>query len=147
MGKMILLIFGVGLMTALLSSIHSHPASAASSSRPSVTVANTPLPVTGKINATVSGPVAISGTPSVNAAQSGSWNVGISGTPTVNLGNTGPLPVTATGDPALSSFTPVSAGAGGGFGPTGCAATLPNPASTGQILVIENVSASIGLAT
>ena len=50
-----------------------------------VTVVNTPLPVTG--NTTVSGTVDIGNTPTVNAQQSGRWNVGILGTPTVNIGS------------------------------------------------------------
>ena len=147
-GRPLLVLFGLTFLAAFLTSMHSRPAAASSSGNPTVTIANTPLPVVGNVNATVSGPVAISGTPSVNAAQSGAWTVGISGTPTVNLGNAGTLSVTASGDPSSSAFTPVSAtGASSSFTGNACYVHFTNPASTGQILVIENVGATIGLAT
>jgi hypothetical protein len=70
----------VGLMAAALSSIQSHPASAAGSAP--VTVVNTPLPVQGTVgvnnfpsNQAVSGTVAISNFPS-NQTVSGTVNVG-----------------------------------------------------------------------
>ena len=93
-------LFGIGLGIAMLLATVSiakgqqgPPPSAGSAP---VTVVNTPLAVTG--NTTVSGSVAISNTPTVNAKQSGNWNVGIVGTPTVNIGSgnltTTPLAIT-----------------------------------------------------
>ena len=144
-GRAILVLCGLAFFTAFLSSMHSRPASATAPGG-SVTIANTPLPVTGNVNATVSGTVGISGTPSV--AISGTPTVSLSGTPTVNLGSTTkPLPVTAAGDPSASGFTPVSGEAGGSFQNGGCSIQFTNPASAGQILVVENVTATAILST
>jgi len=76
-----------------------------------VVVVNTPanpVPVTG----TITGGVNITNTPTVNAQQSGLWNVGILGTPTVTVApkltqlllNTGVYDVSAGGYPALGPF-------------------------------------------
>jgi hypothetical protein len=51
-----------------------------------VMVVNTPLPVTGTIT----------GSPTVNAQQSGAWDVGITGTPNVNVANTPNVGITGT---------------------------------------------------
>jgi hypothetical protein len=55
-----------------------------------VEVKNTPLPVTGSLNATVGG--------TVQAQQAGPWNVGIAGTPSVNVANS---PTVQVGNPLL----------------------------------------------
>lgn len=58
-------------------------------------------------NVPVSGNVGITGTPSVNAVQSGSWNVGILGTPVpVTVGNlpAAPVPVRDVDNPARQPF-------------------------------------------
>jgi hypothetical protein len=73
-GRFMLLTLGLGVVAVVLSSFPSHPAAAMGSAP--VTVINTPLPVTGN----------------VNAAQSGPWTVGVTGTPTVAVNNT---PLTA----------------------------------------------------
>ena len=147
-GRVLLGVCVLAFLATFLISVHSRPTSATGSAGPSVTIANTPLPVTGNINATVSGPVTITGIPSVNASQSGPWTVGISGTPTVNVGNSGPLPVTVSGDPSSSAFTPVAGTKGSNtFETNACFVNFTNPASIGQILVIENIGATVGLAS
>jgi len=74
--RLMLLTLSVGVVAVVLSSLPRHTAAAASDppSPPSlpVKVTNTPLPVTGSVNAAVTGTVA--------ATQSGTWNVGINGT-------------------------------------------------------------------
>jgi len=138
-GRVMLGVSVLAFLATFLTSVHSRPASATAPGS-SVTIANTPLPVTGNVNATVSGTVGISGTP--NVAISNTPSVSLSGTPTVNLASsTGPLPVTGAGDPAASGFTPVWGFIGGDFTSGVCTATFINPASTGQILVVENVGA------
>ncbi len=90
---------------------------------PLVTVDNTsanPVPING--TATVTGSVAITGTPNVNVAntpmvnaqQSGAWNVGINGTPNVNVASlpavtlSGTPNVNITGGTINASVVPVS---------------------------------------
>ena len=137
-GRALLSLCVLAFLATFLISVHTRPASA-SAPGASVTIANTPLPVTGNVNATVSGTVGISGTP--NVAISNTPSVTLSGTPTVNLGSgTGTLPVTATGDPALSGFTATAALNNGFFKGNLCTSILVNPASSGQIFVVENVS-------
>ena len=97
----------VGFALAILA-----PEPARGAAGPQMTIVNTPLPVTGNVNATVTGNVGLTGTPTVMAQQSGPWNVGITGslppfafapdatvnvgnTPTVNIG-TGSVEITGT---------------------------------------------------
>jgi hypothetical protein len=85
-------------------------------------------------------PVAVQGTPTVNAKQSGAWSVGINGTPTVEVGNAAADPVFVrdvdrpTAQPfqyeAEVTLTP---------GQGGQNTVIPVP--VGKLLVIENVSA------
>jgi hypothetical protein len=97
-----------------------------------VEVVNTPLPVTGNLNAAVVGPVA--------AQQSGPWNVGITGTPNVNVANTvrtvndPPQPVEASVDVTIP---------GGEFTGTAPAFTVP----AGKRFVFEDVSGIAFLPT
>ena len=92
-------------------------ATAAAAGSAPVTVMNTPLPVTGSVNAAVTGTVGITGTPSVNATITNSsvpvsGTVAVSSLPTVNLGgnvtvgNTSANPVLtqATDNPASQPF-------------------------------------------
>jgi hypothetical protein len=69
--KLMLLTLGFGILAGSLSLITSNPAGASSGAAP-VNIAQVSVPS-----------VPVSGT--VNATQSGTWNVGINGTPTVNL--------------------------------------------------------------
>lgn len=72
-----------------------------------VQVVNTPLPVTGSVNAAVAG--------TIQAQQHGAWNVGINGTPTVKVGNTPADPVPVTGNINASVVGPVQARQEGGW--------------------------------
>ena len=93
--------------------------------------ASSPLPVTGDVN--------IGNTPTVNAQQSGSWNVGINGMPTVKVDNTAnPLFVRDVDNPASQPFQAATS-----FGIAaqqirggGVLTTVP----LGKRLVIEHVS-------
>lgn len=87
---------GVGLLTITVVLIGLTPAAAAAVKE--VLVVNTtsePVPVQQQGPLTVQGTIAlsgittvvVSGTPDVNAHQSGTWNVGITGTPTVTVSN------------------------------------------------------------
>jgi hypothetical protein len=106
-----------------------------------VTVVNTPLPVTG--TTTVSG--------TVNATQSGAWNVGITGTPMVSVTNANKslLLVRDVDNPALQPFvfdlcapiTPAGPCPSNSF-------TIPSTTATGQPVqrfVVEYVSGGCGL--
>ena len=93
-------------------------------------------------------------TPSVNAQQSGTWNVGINGTPvvgldaanntvkfdavnnTVKIDTTNPLPVRDVDNPARQ---PVQAAGTAGAGETNHFFSVP----LGKVLVIEHVSADV----
>jgi len=101
-GGLMLLTLGLGLFAFVLSSLPSHPAAAAGSAP--VTVLNTsanPVPVTGNVDAAVTG--------TVSAQQSGVWNVGINGTPSVNAAITNSsLPVSGT--VAVSTLPNVTVG-------------------------------------
>ncbi len=88
--NILVLALGCGLLTAVLSIFSSKPVVAGGAAP--VSVVNTPLPVQG----------------TVNAAQSGAWNVGIAGTPTVNVGNTTSSPVPTKDQYNLALATPVS---------------------------------------
>jgi hypothetical protein len=81
-------IFGIGVLGSVVLFIPQKNAVGAGGAP--VTVLNTPLPVSG----------------SVNASQSGTWNVGITGTPSVNVGtptvNVASLPQVSITPPALT---------------------------------------------
>lgn len=77
LGQIISIGLGFGLLASALSFIPSTPTVAAGG--PTVTVANTPLPVS------LAGTGSITGT--VAATQSGTWNVGLTGTPAVSVSN------------------------------------------------------------
>jgi hypothetical protein len=110
--KFMFLVLGFGLLAAILSSFPVHRVAAAVEppainvdvvNTPSVNahVTNTSLPVTGSVNAAVTG--------TVNAAQSGAWNVGISGTPSVNANITNAaLDVSGTLTATIAPGTSVS---------------------------------------
>lgn len=101
---------GLGLLLLLGVFVFDRPQVAAQATKPpqQVQVMNAAGVAPGQ-NVPISGNVGISGTPSVNAAQSGawtvgvtgtptvaqsgSWNVGINGTPTVTVGNLAAAPV------------------------------------------------------
>jgi hypothetical protein len=79
--KLLVLALGFGAMFAAIALVSSGPATAQKPSTP-VTVVNTtaePVPTSAQ------GTTAVAGT--VNAVQSGAWNVGITGTPSVNISN------------------------------------------------------------
>jgi hypothetical protein len=118
-GKLMLLTLGLGLFAVVLSSLPSHPAVAAAGGPPPTTVIVTPnpLPVTGSVNAAVTGTVGITGTPSVNAAITNAsvpvtGTVAVSSLPSISLGgsvtvgNTSANPVItqAADNPALLPF-------------------------------------------
>jgi hypothetical protein len=99
-GRPMLLTLCLGLFAVVLSFYPSHH-SAGAPAGPGVTVLNTPLPVTGSVNAAVTG--------TVGAQQSGAWNVGINGTPSVNAAITNSsLPVSGT--VAVSTLPNVTVG-------------------------------------
>src|SRR6185369_5192312 len=78
--KVLLSTLAFAILTAVFGTIHPKPAGAQGQSGPTVKVVNTtsePVPTAAQ------GTTAVSG--SVNAVQSGTWNVGIAGTPTVKL--------------------------------------------------------------
>ena len=112
-----------------------------------VKVINTPaeaVPVAVQGTTNVSGSVNVANTPTVNAKQSGAWNVGIAGTPTVEVGNEAGNPVLTrdvdrpTAQPfQFEAVVTIEDGFQGGN------AGIPVP--SGKLLVIENVSA-FGLA-
>lgn len=84
--------------------------------------------------------VAVQNVPTVNAQQSGAWNVGITGTPTVQLDDsaTNPVFVRDVDRPTAQPFQyEVEVTVEEGFG--GQNAVIPVP--VGKLLVIENVSA------
>ncbi len=91
--KLMLIALSFGIVTLALSLVPSKPAGAAGSAP--VMVTNTPLPIQG----------------TVNAAQSGAWNVGINGTPSVNVAGlpavqfNGAQPVTFSNAEANPIFT------------------------------------------
>lgn len=116
---------------------------------PTVTVGNTPLPVTGNvavsgtIDARQSGPWSVgasqSGTWFVGASQIGTWNVGILGTPTVKVDlGSNPLPVRNVNDAAdvFQTSVQMTIPDNNCCGPVG-EFTIPS----GKRLVIEDVSA------
>lgn len=84
-------------------------------------------------------PVAVQGTPTVNAKQSGAWAVGINGTPTVEVGNAAANPVFVrdvdrpTAQPFQREVTVTLTEGQGGMN-----TEISVPA--GKLLVIENVS-------
>lgn len=127
--KIIFLTLGFGVLAVVLSSLPSHPAAVAASNIGLVSVTNTPLPVTGSVAAT------ITGTPTVNAQQSGAWNVGITGTPSVNVGNTSanPVPVQAVHRTVVQVTSTLSCN------PT-CAPVTLYSVPTGKQLVVEYVN-------
>jgi hypothetical protein len=89
----------LGLFAVVLSFYPSHRTAEAAG--PGVTVLNTPLPVTGSVNATVTG--------TVGAQQSGLWNVGINGVPSVNASiSNASVPVSGT--VSVSSLPSVNLG-------------------------------------
>ena len=101
----------------------------------SVTVVNTsanPVPTLAQ------GTTNIAGT--VQAAQSGSWNVGISGTPTFQVGNTAsnPVFVSDVNEPAMHPF---QASAGGALNAGSAETTVGIPVPSGKRLAIKFVSA------
>ena len=108
-----------------------------------VKVINTPaeaVPVAVQGTTTVAGSVNVANTPTVNAKQSGAWNVGITGTPTVEVGNDAGNPVLMrdvdrpTAQPfQYEAVVTIEDGLQGGN------ASIPIP--SGKLLVIENVSA------
>src|SRR5215470_540884 len=110
-----------------------------------VTVVNTPLPVA------VTGSTTISGT--VNAAQSGAWNVGITGTPVVNVTNTNKSPLFArdVDNPAQQPFAFALCAPSSPAGPCPSSSfTIPSTTATGQPVqrfVLEYVSGVCGLGT
>src|SRR5579863_3384134 len=83
-GRLLFVTLALGIFGLALSLIGHENAHAVGSFPPPaptpVSVSNTPLPVNANVTNTV---LPVQGT--VNAAQSGSWNVGINGTPTVQL--------------------------------------------------------------
>src|SRR5437773_5009395 len=91
--KLMLIALSFGIVTLALSLVPSKPVGAAGSAP--VMVTNTPLPIQG----------------TVNAAQSGAWNVGINGTPNVNVAGlpavqfNGTQPVTVSNAEANPIFT------------------------------------------
>ena len=91
--KLMLIALSFGIVTLALSLVPSKPAGAAGSAP--VMVTNTPLPIQG----------------TVNAAQSGAWNVEINGTPSVNVAGlpavqfNGAQPVTFSNAEANPIFT------------------------------------------
>ena len=87
---------GVGLLTITVVLIGLTPAAAAAvkevlvvnpTSQPVPVQQQGPLTVQGTIGLSGITTVVVSGTPDVNAHQSGTWNVGITGTPTVTVSN------------------------------------------------------------
>lgn len=138
-------VFGIAAIAAVLLSAPTKPAGA--SAGPAVTVANTPLPVTGNVNASVSGTVAVSSMPTVNAAQSGTWTVGISGTPNVNASNVtdsngNPVPVT-TQDIGYRNFFSISGNCS--FSGTGCSVPGILNISGQQFAVVKSISGTCNL--
>lgn len=126
-----------------------------------VTVVNTPghpVPVTGtmkvvsgSVDATVTGNVGLTGTPTVLAQQSGPWTVGLSnnsvtlaGTPTVIIGNaaTSPVPVRDADNAARSPFAGycIATGQPSMSLTPNCTIAVP----PGARLVVEYVSANMG---
>src|SRR5215470_1685308 len=111
---------------------------APSSSPQPVTVTNTnsnPVPVSGSVSVSntvpVSGNVGITGTPSVNIANTPS--VTLSGTPTVNVGNS-PLPSQLV---AIGFTAPDATTCFGGPG------NPPLPAPAGSVLIVKNISVAV----
>ena len=73
---------------------------------PTVTVINTsanPVPTTLVGTSSISGTVVISNVPTVNAQQSGAWNVGILGTPSVSLVGTPVVSLAAGGGVSVAN--------------------------------------------
>lgn len=122
----LVIVGGILLLALSLSFAHVNPVDGAPPG-PSVTVVNTPLPVTLQGTSSISGTVA--------ATQSGTWNVGITGSPNVNVMNT-PLPIAETARKAVNhSFVCSSTAVGCGEG-----AATEYVVPTGYQLVIDYAS-------
>lgn len=126
-----------------------------------VTIMNTAtnaVPVTGTVNATVSGTVGVNNFPAtqnvnisnpsipVSAQQSGDWNVGLAGTPTVQFANTTPLLVKNLDEPGREPYqqTVQIPEANSGCPGSPCDSTFTFPAvPANKRLVIQHVSANL----
>ncbi|PYT54050.1 MAG: hypothetical protein DMG43_07520 [Acidobacteria bacterium] len=114
------LTFALGILAIALGLFSTHPAGAAGSAP--VMVTNTPLPVQG----------------TVNAAQSGPWNVGVTGTPNVNIANAPNVNIGTLPAVQLASGTTV--------GISGTPSVNVNSSATsphGFVTVIESISGEL----
>jgi hypothetical protein len=108
-----------------------------------VKIINTPaeaVPVTVQGTANVAGSVSVTNTPTVNAKQSGTWNVGIAGTPAVEVSNqeSNPVLMRDIDRPTAQPFQ-YEAVVTLEEGQDGQNVSIPIP--SGKLFVIENVSA------
>lgn len=137
-GKLVLTALGAAGLAAGLSALPSQPASGASSGAPVFVTNPGSSPV----------PVVYPSTPTVNAAQSGTWNVNVANAPNVNIANTPSVSLAAgssvrdADNPALSpAVVNGSLGQGCNLTADECVANLyqvPN----GKRLVVEYLSAT-----
>jgi hypothetical protein len=130
-GKIMLMVFGVGILAAGLSSIPSRPAVASVAAQ--VQVVNTPLPVQGTVDVSNFPPtqnVAITGTPTVNA------NVTFPSSVDVANPATAPLFVVNLDEPGRTPYQPVSACVAANIS---CESVFPGVPSNHR-LVLQHIS-------